>query len=66
MEGRILALRVAAATIIAGGLGSYLFLGRGYFWSFAVLSGLAAGALVYTTFRAYDNLRRLYGRDDDR
>jgi hypothetical protein len=39
-----------------------LILWRHFFWQHAMIIGLAAAALVYSSFRAYERLRALHDR----
>ena len=59
-RNRKLAIRVTIAAIVGVALAYYLHTQRDFLPRFAAVSGAAAGALVFSTLRAYENLRNLY------
>ncbi len=44
--------------VAGAALALVLVLWRGFFWQHAVISGLAAAALVYSAIRTAENMRR--------
>ena len=48
----LLAFAAGSATVLV------LRLWRGFFWSHAVIVGLAVAALVYSTWRTWENVKR--------
>ena len=59
-ENKTLAIRVAIAAVVGGGVAAYLIYGRSFALNHALIGGAAIGALIYSSCRAYDNLRNIY------
>jgi len=59
-DNKKLAVRVAIAALAGGGLAAYLFYGRSFAVNHALIGGAGIGALIYSSFRSYDNLRNIY------
>lgn len=51
--------KLLVAALGGGVLAAVLILWRGFFWYHALIVGVAGAALVYWSFRAVENLRRL-------
>lgn len=52
-------VKLLAASVGGAALTAALILWRDFFWYHALIVGIAGAALVYWTFRAVENLRRL-------
>gem|GEM_PF-6385960 len=62
MDNKTLAIRVVLAALAGGGFGAYLHFVREHQPHHAGIIALAVAALVYTSFRSYDNLKNIYRR----
>jgi len=48
------------AVVVGVSTTALLLFWRGFFWQHALIIGIAAAALVYTSVRTYERLRNLY------